>query len=373
MIINRDYITSRISFFITNKQKEFAQTEKDLKLYRIKYGIPSWIRNIVFSPFNPLYAIYRSRKKTNTTSSNYAQHPVTVDFMRYCFENDIQLDTRSFFSEEDDILIQNFVDSRIKSILSKYDNPELSNEQLKCLQIEKDITSGAKKWKKGYHIVYEHINYYMPENTFSYTVLECHYGLKYMPETIKEYIKGKDFLDVGALFGDAGLMFLQYNPDRIFAYEPVTDSYQKLIATIEMNSSEKIIPVKKGIGDESKSLDISIDVTNTGASTLLNTLSTIKNPETETINISTIDDECHDKKVGLIKMDIEGFEYYAIKGGLNTIKRDKPVLLISIYHTGKDFFEIPPMIKSHVPEYKFKFLDLSPHRPLSDKIIIGYI
>ena len=40
-------------------------------------------------------------------------------------------------------------------------------------------------------------------------------------------------------------------------------------------------------------------------------------------------------------MDVEGFEYNVIKGGLNIIKKNNPIMIISMYHTAKDFFEIP--------------------------------
>jgi hypothetical protein len=120
-------------------------------------------------------------------------------------------------------------------------------------------------------------------------------------------------------------------------------------------------------------MEIHIDYTNAGANTLMQNLNIINDHTTEKVYVTTIDKECVDKKVGLIKMDIEGFEYYAIKGGLETIKRDKPVLLISIYHTGKDFFEIPPLLKSCVPEYKFKYLDIDPHCFITDKIVAVYI
>jgi hypothetical protein len=140
-----------------------------------------------------------------------------------------------------------------------------------------------------------------------------------------------------------------------------------------MSKSDKIIAVKKGIGDQETSAKIAIDHYNAGANTLLTNLSIVDSPDKELIEITTIDKECQDKKVGLIKMDIEGFEYFAIKGGLETIKRDKPVLLISIYHTGKDFFEILPMIKSCVPEYQFRYLDLEPHNFITDKIVAGYV
>ncbi|ETK03041.1 hypothetical protein T231_03445 [Tannerella sp. oral taxon BU063 isolate Cell 6/7/9] len=42
-------------------------------------------------------------------------------------------------------------------------------------------------------------------------------------------------------------------------------------------------------------------------------------------------------------------------GGVDSIKKDHPILLILIYHTEKDFFEIPSVIKAHAPGYGFKF------------------
>jgi hypothetical protein len=92
----------------------------------------------------------------------------------------------------------------------------------------------------------------------------------------------------------------------------------------------------------------------------------------EEIEITTIDAESIDKNIGLIKIDIEGFEYFAVKGGLATIKRDKPVLLISLYHTGKDFFEIPPMLKNAVPEYNLRFIDCQAFSAISEKMLVAY-
>ncbi len=373
MIVNQQYILNRISFFISKKQEESVQSKKDLKLGRIKNSFPIWLRKIVFSSWNPFYIAYKERKKNNDTKSyNCSMHPVTIDFMKYCFTNNIQFDTDAFFDKKDELLILNFIDSRIKSVLAKYEYSLMNKEQLVCENIEKQILTNSKKTNGMYILPYDGIIYKFPTKCASYTVFECKYGLKYMPQWIHEYIQGKDFLDIGAMYGDASLMFLQYAPNKIYAYEPVKDSYDNLLKTIKINRADKIIPIKKGIGDKKETMQISIDSTNAGASTLINNLNIIDNPKVESIEITTIDEDCENKIVGLIKMDIEGFEYYAVKGGLKTIKRDLPILLISIYHTGKDFFEIPPMIKMHAPGYKFKFLDLSPHRPLSDKIIVGY-
>jgi len=71
-------------------------------------------------------------------------------------------------------------------------------------------------------------------------------------------------------------------------------------------------------------------------------------------------------------MDIEGYELEAIKGSLNTIKKFKLILLISIYHSGKDFFEIKPLIESLNLGYKFKIRKLNIFHPVLETILIVY-
>ena len=52
-------------------------------------------------------------------------------------------------------------------------------------------------------------------------------------------------------------------------------------------------------------------------------------------------------------MDIEGAEYYALKGGLKVIKRDRPCLAISIYHSLEDYYRIPEMLMEELKNYAF--------------------
>ena len=72
-------------------------------------------------------------------------------------------------------------------------------------------------------------------------------------------------------------------------------------------------------------------------------------------------------------MDIEGSELEAIKGARNTICKFRPILLISVYHLPKDFFEIKPLIESLGLGYKFMFRKLVFHDPLTEVSLIGYI
>ena len=72
------------------------------------------------------------------------------------------------------------------------------------------------------------------------------------------------------------------------------------------------------------------------------------------IKAITIDSFCKDKKIDFIRMDIEGAEMQAILGAMNTIKRDRPFLAISIYHSIKDFIFIPYYLMKNLKNYQFE-------------------
>ena len=53
-----------------------------------------------------------------------------------------------------------------------------------------------------------------------------------------------------------------------------------------------------------------------------------------------------------IKMDIEGAEWDALHGAEMTIRRNRPKLAISIYHSNEDMLRIIEYIHELVPEYR---------------------
>lgn len=66
-----------------------------------------------------------------------------------------------------------------------------------------------------------------------------------------------------------------------------------------------------------------------------------------------IDSVSGSEKATFIKMDIEGSELNALKGGRRTICEQKPRLAICIYHKDEDICEIGAYLLELVPEYKF--------------------
>lgn len=71
-------------------------------------------------------------------------------------------------------------------------------------------------------------------------------------------------------------------------------------------------------------------------------------------------------------MDVEGFEPHIVRGALNTIRTQRPVLAISIYHTPEEFYELKPFLESLGLNYQFQIRRNSLCAPLFDIVLIGY-
>ena len=66
-----------------------------------------------------------------------------------------------------------------------------------------------------------------------------------------------------------------------------------------------------------------------------------------------IDDLFADSPVTMIKMDIEGAEYDALRGAEQVIRRDQPILAICVYHTQNDIWRLPLLAREMLPRHKF--------------------
>jgi FkbM family methyltransferase len=96
------------------------------------------------------------------------------------------------------------------------------------------------------------------------------------------------------------------------------------------------------------------------ASTIKSAYSKKHNIEISTITIDAFVARRNIEKIDFIKMDIEGAETFALKGSIETIRKFKPKLAISVYHSLTDFFEIPKFIDELNLGYTF-YLDHFTH------------
>ena len=65
----------------------------------------------------------------------------------------------------------------------------------------------------------------------------------------------------------------------------------------------------------------------------------------------SIDDRFKETPISLINMDIEGAELDVLLGGIETIKRFRPVLAICAYHKAADLVDIPRFIRKTLDRY----------------------
>ena len=171
-------------------------------------------------------------------------------------------------------------------------------------------------------------------------------------------VKNKNIIDAGGFIGDSAIVFSYYTDKNVYSFEPFLQNYNMILKTIELNKKNNIIPVNMALGNENKEISIysNSDTVNNGLSveTKQSDINCIENK----VKMVTLDSYVKENniEVGLIKTDLEGFEQSFLKGAIETIKEQKPVLIISIYHNYNDFFEIKLMIENLNLGYKFRII-----------------
>ena len=164
----------------------------------------------------------------------------------------------------------------------------------------------------------------------------CVFYHKHCIEYIKKrtLIRNKNIIDVGGFIGESSLILSKYTDKLVYTFEPVHKNYELLLKTIQLNSLQnKVIPINKGLSNKTDEILINLC---DSASSCINT-NTDNYGEIETI---TLDEFIANNPmdIGLIKVDIEGWEPKFLDGARNTIIEQRPILLISIYHNSDDFF-----------------------------------
>jgi FkbM family methyltransferase len=170
----------------------------------------------------------------------------------------------------------------------------------------------------------------------------------YFPPDIFRLSPDEVLVDCGAFDGDTIRLLLSVTPNfkAFYAVEADTVSIQKLqsyIRTLSPDVAAKIHELDYAVGAERCTLQFVMS----GAAT-----SKIEDAGVEVACIP-IDELFADIPVTLIKMDIEGAEFDALRGGAKVISRDGPILAICVYHTQSDIWRIPLLIRSMNPSYSF--------------------
>ncbi|EKE04597.1 MAG: Methyltransferase, FkbM family [uncultured bacterium] len=265
---------------------------------------------------------------------------------------------------------KNFIDLTISRALYLYSSQYeiltdfTADELFEQLKVEESLNS---------KIIYDNTNncyqfdkYKLPVNFFEAFMFV--YKMGFDSIRYPEKVIGKDIIDAGAFCGDSSMVLNDlFKPSRVFCFEPEESCFNYLLRTIELNNldKEKFLPINQGLGNRREVKEI---YTGGAASSIMIAESIDNLLEKTKINITTIDEfvEENNLDIGLIKIDVEGFDYQVLEGAKKTIRKFKPIIMGSIYHNAQQFFEFKPFIESWNLGYKFHFEKMNPNKFLNE-------
>lgn len=185
----------------------------------------------------------------------------------------------------------------------------------------------------------------------------------------KEFLKNKDIIDAGAFTGDTSIPLSKITNKNIYAFEPFNDSYNLLKMNIKANNIKNIVPINKSLGNINGNRTLYFSKNNVqGVCSDSNIRSFDEEIVVEETTIDTFVKE-NNLNVGYITIDVEGAEMDLLDGAIDTIKSQKPILCISIYHKVSDFFDIIPWIANLGLGYEFEIFKEQPWPFLADTVV----
>lgn len=148
--------------------------------------------------------------------------------------------------------------------------------------------------------------------------------------------RGDRVIDAGANIGYYSLVAANCvgGEGRVYSFEPIPVNYMRLKKHITLNHLEQVVTVNNmGLWDENKELQFS---QSQDKHDNFGTFSAgIKEQVAQTFAcpVVRLDDYVKQNqiaRVDFIKMDVEGAELLALKGAIQTIRRDRPTVLLEI-------------------------------------------
>lgn len=152
-----------------------------------------------------------------------------------------------------------------------------------------------------------------------------------------------DVVHAGAYFGDFLPALSQFceSGEIVWAFEPNPTNFSCASATIALNRLDNVRLFESGLGS---SHSTGLLVTTDQAGVSLGGASSVSVDENSPgtgveISIVRLDDVVsEDRVVGLLQLDVEGFEQYALEGALQLISRCRPMLIIEV-NPGDNFVD----------------------------------
>lgn len=161
------------------------------------------------------------------------------------------------------------------------------------------------------------------------------------------------FADFGAYHGDTIQKLLTRYPDAqiVFAMEPDPRSFAKLQKYCQTLGCKVKLACAAAWSEQG---EVSFACGGGRSAAVVQPGITVSHVSTVTSSAALSPDcFCAGAKISLLKYDVEGAEYAALCGSIETIRRCRPVLVVSAYHRPQDLFVLPELIASMGVAYRY--------------------
>lgn len=141
---------------------------------------------------------------------------------------------------------------------------------------------------------------------------------------------GQTALDLGANIGLYTLIMakLAGPSGQVFAFEPGPKSYALLTKNIEVNGYANVQARNAAVSDRSGSITLHVCPTGESDNRVEGFVDPANGWERVTVPCLTIDAYMNDRRVDLIKMDIQGSEFAALKGMRRALEGNRDIKLV---------------------------------------------
>ena len=173
---------------------------------------------------------------------------------------------------------------------------------------------------------------------------------EYFDFDILDLKPGEVIVDAGAYTGDTVVALERncFGYRRIYAFEASSASYRELLENVKEH--ENVTCIHKALGDNQETLWFSNKNEDMGNHIIDD--ASDNSVEKEQVQVVCLDEEIKEP-VTLIKMDIEGAEYVAIKGCKRHIREEHPKMIVCVYHNNEDIFRVARLIHGYDDTYRF--------------------
>jgi FkbM family methyltransferase len=181
-------------------------------------------------------------------------------------------------------------------------------------------------------------------------------GVRVMPEP------GDHVIDGGACLGDTAMLFshLVGAEGRVYAFDPVEEHLLVCMENTRTMPHANVSVLPVGLSNENVDAR-PIRVGGYAPGFKARQPSGCQGP----VPVRALDfmvESGEVKRIDFLKLDVEGAELDALRGGLNSILRFRPKMAISLYHKPNDLFEIIRFVSRAFPFYELYLDHYTIHR-----------